>query len=301
MNALLENNIITEMACGTNFAYVLNDNGAFLSTEYKVLQSQTNDHFVRCMKMLYNGRVQLYYLTGQCKPLSELVPGLDAESFMVICANLFADIIDVKSNGFLSCQNIDISFSCIYVDTATYKVQLVYLPVAQRVFDDAASFENELRTSLVKLLQEHPALETPKTKAFVASLSNGSHTIEDIYVSIKIGKAPEFCAAGSEAAPGPIRLVALDAPQRLEIPVTKNGFTIGKKAELVDFVVDFNKAISRSHCKITQEEGRYVITDLHSANGTFVNRVRLQPEMPHPIQPGDIVRLANIDFKVTAG
>ena len=87
MNILIEKNYIKEMACGANFSYVLNDSCTFSSTEYKVLQSQANSCFVRCMKMLNNGHVQIYYLTSGYKQLSALLPSLDADRFMVICAN----------------------------------------------------------------------------------------------------------------------------------------------------------------------------------------------------------------------
>lgn len=303
MNLLVENKTITQMECGSNFAYILNDNSIFLSTEYKVLQSQTNSCFVKCMKMLYNGKVQLYYLTNNFKPFASLLPTLNAESFMVICANLFADIIDVKGNGFLSCQNIDISFERIYVDTATYKVSLVYLPVAQRLFDDSSSFENELRTSLIKLIQGISTLSTPKTVQFATNLANGTLSIESIYTSIKSGKAP-ISSPHNRPVPdtsgnqGQMKLVAMNAPTRIEIVVTKNEFTIGKKAELVDGVVSFNRMISRSHCKVIKNGTQYFITDLQSANGTFVNHVRVQPNQPHPIKGGDIIRLANSDFQV---
>lgn len=305
MNALIENNYIQEMECGSNFSYILSDNNTFLSTEYKVLQSQANSCFVKCMKLLYNGKVQLYYLTNRYKPFSALLPSLDAENFMVICANLFADIVDVKNNGFLSCQNIDISFERIYVDTATYKVSLVYLPVSQRLFDDSSSFENELRTSLIKLIQSISTLSAPKTVQFATNLSNGTLSIESIYTSIKSGKAPAPSQHNDPRHDVPergnrIKLVAMNAPTHIEIVITKDDFTIGKKAEIVDGVVGFNKMISRSHCKITKNGTQYYIADLQSANGTFVNHVRLQPNMPHPIKGGDFIRLANSDFQVVA-
>lgn len=303
MNTLIENNYIKEMECGSNFSYILSDNGTFLSTEYKVLQSQANSCFVKCMKMLYNGKVQLYYMTSKYKPLSSLLPALDAESFMVICANLFSDIIDVKNNGFLSCQNIDISFERIYVDTATYKVSLIYLPVSQRLFDDSLTFENELRTSLIKLIQGISMLSTPKTIQFATNLSNGTLSLESIYTSIKSGKAPipdphSEPRGDTLVSEGQMKLVAMNAPMRVEIVITKNEFTIGKKAEIVDGVISFNKMISRSHCKITRNGSLYMITDLQSANGTYVNHTRLQPNQPHPINGGDVIRLANSDFQV---
>ena len=73
MNALIENNYIKEMKYGANFAYVLSDNSAFLSTEYKVLQSQANSCFVKCMKMLYNGSIQLYYLASGLKSFASML------------------------------------------------------------------------------------------------------------------------------------------------------------------------------------------------------------------------------------
>ena len=74
MNALIENNCIKEMECGSNFSYILSDNSTFLSTEYKVLQSQANSCFVKCMKMMYNGKVQLYYLTKGLKSFASMIP-----------------------------------------------------------------------------------------------------------------------------------------------------------------------------------------------------------------------------------
>lgn len=309
MNVLLENNFIEEMMCGSNFSYILNDNSSFLSTEYKVLQSQVNSCFVKCMKMMYNGKVQLYYLTNGLKTFASMIPSLDAEGFMTVIANLFSDIIDVKHNGFLSCQNIDIAFERIYVDPSTYKVSLVYLPLSKRIYDDSSSFENEVRTGFVKLISGVSTLSTPKTMQFSADLSNGTLSIEDLFARVKGGKITsggqshigQTDVGGGRDGSGLLRIIAMNAPTRVEIAVTKDEFVIGKKAELCDGVIDFNKMISRSHCRINRRGNQYTITDLQSSNGTFVNKVRLQPNQPHPINNGDVIRLANSDFQVSIG
>lgn len=304
MNALIENNYIQEMECGSNFSYILSDNSTFLSTEYKVLQSQANSCFVKCMKMMYNGKVQLYYLTKGLKSFASMIPTLDPESFLTIVANLLSDIIDVKLNGFLSCQNIDIAFEKIYVDPATYKVSLVYLPLSKRLFDDNSSFENEVRTGLVKLISGVSSLSSPKTTQFSADLSNGTLSIEDLFARIKGGKSTSGGASSEnriQEKPVNLRIIAMNAPSRVEIIVTKDDFVIGKKAELCDGIIGFNPMISRSHCRINRRGNQYTITDLQSANGTYVNRVRLQPNQPHPIKNGDIIRLADSDFQVSLG
>ena len=309
MNVLIENNVITEMECGSNFAYILNDNSAFLSTEYKVLQSQANSCFVKCMKMTFNGKLQMFYLTKGLKTVASMIPSMDSESFLTIIANLLADIISVNLNGFLSCKNIDIAFNRIFVDPATYKVSLVYLPLSKHIYEDNSSFENELRTGLVKLIADTPTLSTPKTMQFSSDLSNGTLSVEDLYTRIKGGKNIEGSQinsrqsdmVGENAGSGLLRIIAMNAPTRIEIAVTKDEFVIGKKAEICDGVIGFNKMISRSHCRINRRGNQYTITDLQSANGTYVNKIRLQPNQPYPIHNGDIIRLANSDFQVSMG
>lgn len=302
MNALIENKYITEMECGANFSYVLSDNSAFLSTEYKVLQSQANSCFVHCMKMMFNGKIQLYYLTKGLKPFSTLIPTLDADSFLIIIANMLSDIIEVKSNGFLSCQSIDTSFERIYIDPTTYKVSLVYLPLSKRIYDDNSTFENEIRTGLVKLISGISTLSSSKTMQLSADLSNGTLSIEDLYTNIKGGKSGGTKHAVEPpviTSSGLLYITAMDAPSFVRIAVNKDEFVIGIKPDLCDGVISFNNKISRLHCKICKENNQYTITDLQSTNGTYVNKMRLQPNQSFPINNGDIIRLANSDFQVT--
>lgn len=294
------------MECGTNLSVILSDNSYFLTTEYKVLQSQVNSCFVKCMKMMYNGKIQLYYLTGGLKPFSSMIPTLDPESFLTICANLLSDIIDVKHNGFLSCRNIDIAFERIYVDPATHKVSLVYLPLNKRIYDDESSFENDIRTGLVKLISGVSTIVSPKTMQLSADLSNGALSMEDLFARVKGGKgqsgkwpsSPQGDTQHGRASSGSLRIIAMNAPTRFEMSVNKDSFTIGR-AESCDGVIDFNKTISGSHCRIDKIGDRYTITDLISTNGTFVNKVKLQPKQPRPINNGDVIRLSNSDFQVS--
>lgn len=81
-----------------------------------------------------------------------------------------------------------------------------------------------------------------------------------------------------------MKLVATNAPVPFEITITKDEFTLGRKQGLVDGVISFNRMIGRSHCRITRQGNQFAIIDLSSTNGTYVNRVRLQPEQPCPIK-----------------
>lgn len=301
MNVLLDKGHISEMKCGTNFSYNLQENSMFLPTEYKVLQSQTSTCFVRCMKMLYNGKIQLYYMVNSLKSFASMLPTLDSDSFITIVSNLLADIIDVKHNGFLSCQNIDISFEHIYIEPSTYKVQLVYLPTSIHFFSDYSSFESELRTCFVKIINGVSSLYSSKTTQLATDLSNGMLSLEDLYARTKGGKMNsridnDVVLNTKESV---VRITALNAPTRVELVINKNSYVIGKSAASVDGVVSFNKMISRVHCRVDKNGHTVTITDLQSANGTYVNRIRLIPNQPTLIKNGDIIRLANSDFQVS--
>lgn len=82
------------------------------------------------------------------------------------------------------------------------------------------------------------------------------------------------------------------------IEITKEAFVIGKNAGMSDFVVPDNPSVSRKHVMIRHSpDGRFV-TDLGSANGTFVNDRRLRQGDYIRIRQGDEIRLADEVFVV---
>jgi pSer/pThr/pTyr-binding forkhead associated (FHA) protein len=52
--------------------------------------------------------------------------------------------------------------------------------------------------------------------------------------------------------------------------------------------------VSRYHCKIIQEDNAYVLVDLGSTNGTFINRVRIREGF---LKPGCTVHLGQTELK----
>lgn len=56
-------------------------------------------------------------------------------------------------------------------------------------------------------------------------------------------------------------------------------------------------SISRMHCKIEHSEGRYYVSDLHSTNGTYVNRIKLTEGSRKELKEGDELSIANIKYR----
>jgi hypothetical protein len=77
-------------------------------------------------------------------------------------------------------------------------------------------------------------------------------------------------------------------------PLTQMPVTFGRHAD--NSVVLGDPQVSRHHARIDWQAGAYLLLDLDSANGTFVNERRLRA--PHPLRHGDVVRLGNTVFDV---
>jgi hypothetical protein len=56
--------------------------------------------------------------------------------------------------------------------------------------------------------------------------------------------------------------------------------------------------VSSTHAKVTQNNNEWFITDLNSTNKTYVNGVKLEPNVPVTIKQDDVVILANVTFTV---
>jgi pilus assembly protein CpaF len=75
-------------------------------------------------------------------------------------------------------------------------------------------------------------------------------------------------------------------------PITKNTITLGK-ADEVDVVLPRNN-ISRRHCEILFQNNGYYLKDLGSANGTYVNNVRLTA----PIELYNSMKISLKEFEI---
>jgi DNA-binding winged helix-turn-helix (wHTH) protein len=84
-------------------------------------------------------------------------------------------------------------------------------------------------------------------------------------------------------------LLVLEGPGTGEkIVIEQQPLTIGR-GETCDVVIP-DRQVSRQHARIRLEDDRYVLEDLGSKNGTFVNGQELPG--PYPLQDGDEIQIA---------
>ncbi len=74
-------------------------------------------------------------------------------------------------------------------------------------------------------------------------------------------------------------------------PITKDVTRLGR--QLDNDVVFKEASISRNHAEIRCENGNFVLHDLQSTSGTFVNNRRIERCV---LNSGDLISLANVQF-----
>lgn len=79
---------------------------------------------------------------------------------------------------------------------------------------------------------------------------------------------------------------------RTSYPLGARGLTIGR-SETRDIVIP-DPAASRHHCSVLPREGGFVVRDMGSANGIFVNGIRVREAM---LTSGDTVRIGNTELR----
>jgi pSer/pThr/pTyr-binding forkhead associated (FHA) protein len=74
-------------------------------------------------------------------------------------------------------------------------------------------------------------------------------------------------------------------------PLTKDVTKLGR--QLDNDVVFQEESVSRNHAEIRCDNGKYILLDLLSTSGTFVNSRRIERCV---LNSGDLISLANVQF-----
>ena len=76
----------------------------------------------------------------------------------------------------------------------------------------------------------------------------------------------------------------------METPLSQTqALTIGREPDAILFIN--HPIVSRRHAMISYANGCYLLRDLGSRNGTFLNEKRLEPYRAHILHPHDKIRI----------
>ena len=111
---------------------------------------------------------------------------------------------------------------------------------------------------------------------------------------------------GVEETVAPLHVKILPTGRQIQLP-PKAEVDIGRLDAAHDILPDVDLTpdggleggVSRRHCKIHQRDSNYLVEDVGSANGTFLNGSRLTPYLPHVLKDGDRLQVGHVKLRVT--
>jgi len=109
----------------------------------------------------------------------------------------------------------------------------------------------------------------------------------------------------AESPPVPLVIRVLSTGREIQLPSTPE-VHIGRTDAAHGIFPDLDLSadggleggVSRHHCKIHQRGSSYLVEDVGSANGTFLNGQRLTPYLPHVLKNGDKLQLGRLALEV---
>lgn len=81
------------------------------------------------------------------------------------------------------------------------------------------------------------------------------------------------------------------------INIDQKEFFIGKDSHRVSYCIESDRTVSRVHAKIENTDKGFVLVDLKSKNGTFLNGERLKENCEYSLKNGDVIRFATKEMK----
>jgi hypothetical protein len=284
--------------------YLLNRPEDFSNIEYKVLMSQKEQGFLECFKVTCNGNPQLIYDVTNYKPLSLLAARLSSEEFFRIISELYKTAEFINNSGFMKNDHVVLSTDRIYVEPVTKKVYLIYLPVNIVSEEKAEGIEAAIKKIILNIILNHNNLYDNNIQELYNDIKAKDLSLDIINMKIQNGEynkteqipdnPPESNSYNSKR----MTLISNNSPEPIIMRIDMDEFLIGKKVSNVYGLIRNYPTISREHCKITYRSGHYYITDLNSANGTYINEKRIPGNVECPLNRKDKLRLANLVFDI---
>jgi len=96
----------------------------------------------------------------------------------------------------------------------------------------------------------------------------------------------------------------MDGSQPIPLPKdqlsSSEGLLIGRDARICGVTLQ-NPSVSRKHLRLRVSNGRFLVEDLNSLDGTYLDGARLKPFEPHPIASGQTLSIAGERLRLERG
>ncbi len=301
MQELVQQGLIERKTGEQGVSYLLAEEALFSQTRMKAIESSEDPCILKCVRVLYNGKIKLVYLTGGYRRLDQCLPGMKSGDYRALAGAMMREVLFIRGNSILSCGCIDLSADRVFVDWSEKDVRLVCLPVRDKVPIPEAEFESMLREKLLQWGSLLPPEEQSGLEELNEQLSDPTESLQTLaehFASYR-HRAPMPGPMRREAGQMKLELSSVGTVPPVAFVVDHTPFLIGREWGTVDGAIPGEyPRVGRKHCRIEAGPGGYQVVDVNSKNGTWVNDVKLQPLVPAELAHGSVLRLANVSFAV---
>lgn len=161
--------------------------------------------------------------------------------------------------------------------------QVNLLPVAARLFDRDFKLSDWLDSQRVP-------------PAILGVQRAGDRIVKQ--AAYAVGKTAEVALKAAKA-PLPTEAVLVHVSDRVtglklaEVLLSQTKVTVIGRQPGVALLID-QGSVSRRHAEVSYANGQYILHDVGSTNGTFVNDERIDPDKPYVLKPNDLLRFGKL-------
>jgi serine/threonine-protein kinase len=180
----------------------------------------------------------------------------------------------------------------------------------QNRYPSAREFGKDLEEHLLDL-KAGRASNVPAAETLIGEIKPVSGPLTCFNCGAEVGPGDLFCAFCGVKLMGPqrttARLIVLGTKEMAaQFEIEAEGEHLigrpdpehGIRPQIDLSRYDTAARVSRRHAKIIAIGNQFLIEDLGSSNGTFINdQLKLQPKRPHTLASGDVVRLGSTQLK----
>lgn len=275
------------------YAFYIQDKIA--NSEYRIMQQLPSGSLVKTYLLQINGEPHIYCNAGEMTPVSEGILRMDVDSIFIFFKQLLVNLLKLESNGFLRLQNVSAKLEHIFVGRSLNNVSNIYIPSQRGLYLNEMEFINDLKETIANPVEKiSRQTESPFLIELIKDLRNPELGLYDFADRFQIKRTSE----GKILTEHDIKLISLDPALTMDICITKEVSILGRKKPEADELITGSRLVGRAHCKITRKNDSFMITDLNSRNGSRLNGVRMKPGVPYPLSNGDLILLADREFRV---
>lgn len=292
-----------KIQCENYLGFIFSENTTMYSAAYHILKKSNYPNLIKGYFLKQNGRDKIVFDLCEYKSICKIWDMLNSKVVLSLVVDAIRFMYWVKHSSFIHLDSIMFDLDEIFVDSNYNNLKFICLPgLSEQEEADSTVYERSFVYAVSCILFYSNCMDNRSCQLLYTDCQSGYYLIDELYRDVIGGRYGQF---DIDNAKGPniynervvfCVLKSYDSKYS-DIVVDNQTYVIGKKKEMVDFCID-EDGVSRQHCKITVKEGNLFLEDLHSTNGTMVNNVRIFPEQFIPLNKGDCLTIAGIEFEV---